>query len=505
MRVLLVDDEPIILQGLQAIIDWKALGCELIGTASNGDEALRRYSDDPCDLIITDIRMPQKGGLALIEGWQEVQPRTRFLVLSGYQDFSYVRQGLVLGIENYLLKPVNEQELIESIEQVREKVQAIHQQQANQYILRDNTIWRWLHDRIEKTEFLDRMALSEALVPEGRECLALLSFVNANSLPNGVLLELQQQLEQEGLGRKLHCIITPEQDLLLLYKPGEEEKAFLSNIQSLIAERIKQSYVLFISSDCLSKEDLQYDLKVATAYRDQYLFFNETHVIDKKEAEKKQRESGKSLLLKLEPFLKIVHEGKREEAILWLKGAIVTRAKDETAFKSMAMEAAIALTKMTSREQDPHYPIIMDDLLAAPTVEDLWTELELLIENTILQLSSKQEVKNTLINDVLAYIEREYMNDLSLKVLGQTFYMNAIYLGQLFQKEVGVSFSDYVNRLRLDQAKRLLLTTNEKAGAIGKKVGYSDATYFYKQFKKQMGITPNEYRTITKLSNAKDH
>jgi two-component system response regulator YesN len=83
---------------------------------------------------------------------------------------------------------------------------------------------------------------------------------------------------------------------------------------------------------------------------------------------------------------------------------------------------------------------------------------------------------------------------MSLKTLGSIFHINPIYLGQLFQKEVNCSFTKYLNKLRIEKSKKLLLNSYEKAGAIGKKVGYTDATYFYKQFKKLEGLTPSEWK-----------
>jgi two-component system, response regulator YesN len=107
---------------------------------------------------------------------------------------------------------------------------------------------------------------------------------------------------------------------------------------------------------------------------------------------------------------------------------------------------------------------------------------------------SGEEKKSPIIQTVLTYIHQNYSEDMSLKTLGHRFHINPIYLGQLFQKEVKDSFTKYLNHLRIDRAKKLLMNSHEKAGHIGKKVGYTDATYFYKQFKKYEHATPSEWR-----------
>ncbi len=111
-KVILVDDEPFITEGLKKIIDWNSYNLEVIGTASTGDELLNLFNAVPADIIITDICMPNISGLKMIEIIKAINSDVKFIILSGYDDFNYVKEGMMLGIENYLLKPINEQELI---------------------------------------------------------------------------------------------------------------------------------------------------------------------------------------------------------------------------------------------------------------------------------------------------------------------------------------------------------------------------------------------------------
>lgn len=159
MRVLLVDDEPLIVEGLQRLIKWEEIGCEVIGTALDGNEALARYSELPCDLVITDICMHQCDGLELIRQWKNIQPSTRWVVLSGFQDFEYVQSGLKLGIENYLLKPVDDRELVATIAQVKRKREHEQKEQVAALILRDNAIWRYLTGEMGRQQYEERMQL----------------------------------------------------------------------------------------------------------------------------------------------------------------------------------------------------------------------------------------------------------------------------------------------------------------------------------------------------------
>lgn len=110
-KVLLVDDEPLITIGLQALLDWEDDGFEIVSRAESGEEALTYLKEHPVDLLITDILMGEMSGLDLIEEAKKIQPKVKCIILTGYQEFKYIKHGLLLGIENYLVKPVDEEEL----------------------------------------------------------------------------------------------------------------------------------------------------------------------------------------------------------------------------------------------------------------------------------------------------------------------------------------------------------------------------------------------------------
>lgn len=121
-KVMLVDDERLILQGVLNIIDWEKLGMEVIHMAENGKEALDKYKENPVDIIITDINMPVITGLELIMKIKEINKRAKFIVLSGYDEFSYARTAMKYGVENYILKPINEEELEAALIDINKKI-----------------------------------------------------------------------------------------------------------------------------------------------------------------------------------------------------------------------------------------------------------------------------------------------------------------------------------------------------------------------------------------------
>jgi two-component system response regulator YesN len=159
-KVLLADDEPMILKGLKRLINWDDYGLEITGVAVNGEDAWRKIEKAGVDILITDIRMPKLDGLELLKKISDDHRNIKTIVVSGYDDFSYVKQALQYGIENYILKPINEDELSSTLLHIIEKMD---QEKRRQKILqcgidtlRDNIIDRWLQGAIDENELLER-------------------------------------------------------------------------------------------------------------------------------------------------------------------------------------------------------------------------------------------------------------------------------------------------------------------------------------------------------------
>ncbi len=123
-KVMIVEDEELILQGLRNILDWEALGLDVVHMAHDGTEALEMWEKEPVHIVVTDISMPEMDGLTLLRKIREKEEQVRFIILTGYDEFDYAREAIRLGVENYILKPINEEELER---QLRETVQKLEE------------------------------------------------------------------------------------------------------------------------------------------------------------------------------------------------------------------------------------------------------------------------------------------------------------------------------------------------------------------------------------------
>ena len=133
MKVMIVEDEELILQGIRNIIDWEALGLKVIHLAHDGIEALKMWEQEPVHIVVTDISMPEMDGLTLLREIRKREEHVRFIILTGYDEFAYAREAVRLDVENYILKPVDEEELKRQLRETVEKLREMDKKKL-QYI-----------------------------------------------------------------------------------------------------------------------------------------------------------------------------------------------------------------------------------------------------------------------------------------------------------------------------------------------------------------------------------
>lgn len=496
-NVFLVDDEPFIIEGMKALVPWEDYGLKVVGEASNGSEALEKLETCHADIVLTDITMPIMDGLELIGTLKERQPNTKCIVLSGYEEFDYVKKGMKLGIENYLLKPVNEQELISTLENSVEKIEKSTNDEEAYTILRDNTIWRSLNQDIDAKEWRERVELYS------------LEFDSQNLAV--ILMQISSEVEHENISffrRRVEelfqsvCIINPDGELILLVSSNCEDdfKKKLDELNVLFAGYVSGKYHISVGSSVCSTNELYKSYQRAKELSSFRLVVKESGLITD-ELTKQYMQASLSTSYKLDDLKRYIVGSEQEKAFLWIKDSFAeinksTKRVAPTMIRGFAIEIVTSIQKEVLSHANDQTVGIVKQILEAYSIELLVDILIDFIEGTFRTLEQKFEQRSPIIHSVVQYIQEHFHEELSLKTLSYKFHINSIYLGQLFQKETGLVFSEYMNHLRLEKAKQLLKETHLKAGVIGKQVGYSDSAYFYKQFKKVVGITPSAWKAM---------
>lgn len=512
-KVFFVDDEPLIAQGLRSITDWEDYGIQISGSANDGETALQRMKEEPVDLLITDIMMPRMNGLELIKKVKEIHPRTRFIVLSGYEEFDYVKAGIMLGIENYILKPINIDELESTIRHIKSDWEReafnIFRYEDDWSVLRSNILQRWVLGEIEGQEFKHRAELLGIplhykyvqtqvfrIIAEEKP-ISQLNRTHRLSEECGVIAREAVETEDEV---EVLCFPDGDEDVVVLYVSDhlEHQEAVLENAP-VTAERISKMTGLpmwavngGISSDF---HGVQQNYKQAKMVFQRYLITGQDKTVFMESVLPEEEESSVAPWDQ-EAYIKLLIEGKREAVGEFIESVLIALFQYDRIPRSTCLNTGIGLMlSAKDLENRPDYSEVFAPLARLNTLCGLIRHVVSVVQRSMNNREETiQHEYSGHVAFLVAQVKEHYAEELSLKTISQKLDMHPNYLGQLFQQEVGLSFSDYVNHYRIEKATQLLIHTDQKTTEIAASVGYIDTSYFYRQFKKYAGVSPTELR-----------
>lgn len=503
-RVFIVDDEPFIIEGLYDIIDWAEAGLEIVGHASNGQKALDALQETSVDILLTDISMPVMNGLDLIRNARHVHPDLKVIVLSGFDEFTYLKEGMMLGIENYLLKPINIKELKATLHNTVEKLNSYKEtrlvQDYSKQILKDNTLQRWLTHQIAPLEFNDRADL----LGINLECAYIaVSILRIESEAAEVFELLSQRLESYDW---LTAFFDMDGDIVLLAAMNDADrgrKELKDHLRIFQVDHHERLLRITIGSVEPLPEQAGQSYAAAKKAQEYFWIYPELLMIDVSELVFHEGQTKADFsIIDWSSYAKLIVGKDQENLRLQIQQdfkriqalpGITPQDFQNIAFE-MVIHFKMELKAIRHAEEPDVFNQAFQQIRSASTLDDLEKAILEVADMTVGFLIS--DVRSPIVQQVLKYIHQSYAEELSLKMLGAHYNIHPVYLGQLFHKEVNESFTEYINRYRIEKAKELLKTTHTKVHVIAKEVGYWEVGYFYKQFKKYVGISPTDYRGL---------
>ncbi len=225
-RVMLVDDEPIIVEGLMRSVEWEKWNCRVVATANDGVEGKRLIEEERPDIVFLDICMPEMDGLTLLRKLRDQEEQVRFIILTGYDEFAYAREAVRLDVENYILKPIDEEELIR---QLRETVRKLEEMDRKKLTYIDEKT-QWMHFLNGKSEKSDGEKFAEmlGLATEGHSYHGAVMKWNLDGLKEKKITNMIVELKKEEHLRIVHL---PPDSLLMILDGGRMDEAARSEEQ----------------------------------------------------------------------------------------------------------------------------------------------------------------------------------------------------------------------------------------------------------------------------------
>ncbi|AZK45722.1 response regulator transcription factor [Paenibacillus lentus] len=508
-KVLLIDDEPAALEGMQLWIDWERIGFTICGIGSNGVEGLRMIEELQPDLVVTDVNMPLMDGLEMIAVWQaEHGHSVRFVILSGYSEFEYAQRALRYGVNNYLLKPIIPEEAEEELAEIYEElVQEMEKRSFTQIASYEEIVSR-IKDILQGLPLDQAAARVLNRVSQLREiwnfCLVQtegVSFAELRGKAAALLYEEEAMylidLEMNRFG--IVYGYAPSQGLGLL------EQSSCRMIQELVRQYAGTRVFMAVgieSGTLFQIGDSYRTAKEAAVYK----FYDSgyDHILRYEQISKRplnyhydqlqllERILGAITLLDQAAFQEAIDTAARSFRELFVAPEVVKKVVIHIMCKIMEYLQETSESKAELLLEKYELPGLSDSVFI---MDDLMKLLRTCgMDGIELLMMEQSRQSQGIVNEINDYIREHYHERLTLKKLGEIFYMHPAYLGQLLQKKNGISFNELLHNLRIEEAVHLLSQSQLKNSEIAELVGYSHYGQFFKQFEIRMRMSPNEYK-----------
>ena len=530
LKVFLVEDEVIMREGIRQNINWEEEGFEFAGEASDGELAYPLIQKCKPDILITDIQMPFMDGLELSRLVKQEMPKIKIIILTGYDEFEYAREGIDIGITEYLLKPIASAKLLEAVKKVGELVRSERECQA-----------AFDQDRRESLQ-IARQKFFQGLVLGGKQASVLLNEgkeIGLDLVANryNILLfrisvagDKEEYLEKYNkAGSELKEKITPLIEIFMvelgmegwafiLMEKGEKtleevQKEFMDTLQSILkeCEGVKYFGGLGKPVERLSELNQCYE-EAGHAFACRY-FREDNQIIQsgdlleqagtKEEPDFSTLEVGKLDRRVAERFLKTGLKSEVAQFVDEYFSGFGEKNMDSRLFRQYVVMdmyfAAVTLLEgigYSAGDLVERCGNIQNMMVGFSSVDSNKEYLKKILEVTIdLRDGVPQKKYHSLLEEAKSYIRQHFEEgDISLNSVAASVNLSPNHFSSIFSQEAGQTFIEYLTSVRMERAKELLRTTAMKSSEIAYAVGYKDAHYFSSLFKKTQECTPGEFR-----------
>lgn len=545
IKVLIVDDEPKLREGLKFFIDWEYYGYHVVDTAANGYDALSKYEQHHPHVVIADIRMPGMDGLQLIKALREQDNDLHILILSGYADFDYAKKAITERADGYLLKPVDEDELVSYLETIKQAIEAKQLskqwssvtkewtreavittllespnidvnkdegENGNDYEVKDGTENKTKNE----TVLLHEQAAELGLLWNTYQIL-LVSLRNEDESDTTASALLKKKLVDLYENMRLGYVFTIHSQIgVLLKKPLVEVE--LDGLYTFLEELLIPRGIHFaaaVGSKVHSFHDIKTSFEEANHLLRQHFILEPGVILTKEVLDQYGAEQQNELdeLEQVDPdnFIEQLYYAidiSNQERVIQLINRmgqhLVTEGCNEKMIKQKFIEIMnLVLNKFMQKriELQSKSKQVVDaiaDIYEVHSLQQLYTQVHAIVLE--MMGNTEEEGKHKEVKIMLDLIHRNYNDNLKLETLAGVFNYNSAYLGKLFKNETGEYFNTYVDKVRIEKAKDFL-EQGYKVYQVAEKVGYTNVDYFHTKFRKYVGTSPSAYRKEAETSN----
>ncbi|HZJ82501.1 MAG TPA: response regulator [Clostridia bacterium] len=512
-KTLVVDDEKMIRNGIKKLIPWQQIGIDKVFTASSGVEALPIIKSEKPDIMLTDICMAEMDGLTLIEQVNQINPNTKILVLTGYDNFEYAQKCCKMKVQDFILKPVDENYLINAI---KEQIKILEEDKKNlnnqkvmsriegitEQIKIEGTMRDLLHGRVKAEEMdsfyreynynKDQTMQIATVLPATKDDIKWRGHDDLlNISVKNMCIErfdyLRQGITFEDDDGRIIIAIFSSRDFDEVIERVEHLKSLMEDELDIYPKVILGSLVRGFGGINISYNDVLYLLQNCDeSYKDIIqLHGTEQRLVIFGEVFQELKKIMNNNIGQPHDVMNAYSAFEKATKSYNLSNSLVRRYCFD-----MASSLYLNYVGNTDANLDNRLTSLLNSLLNS-NAEDA----RKVTKGFIGQLVSQDDKDiHELVSVAKRYINDNIAEDLSVSSIAENLYITPNYFSRLFKKETGEGCNDYIVRKRMEKAKSLLEITNIKTGKIAMMVGYCDINYFSLSFKRNTGMSPTEYR-----------
>lgn len=528
--LLIADDEQLERQALHFIIKQKCPNIKVIGETGDGKSAVRIAETERPDIVLMDIRMPEMNGLEAAKRIRTLLPDTVIIMLTAFDEFSYAKQALTIGVVEYLLKPVRPDDIMHTLELTIEKVDEIKRKKQEEASLRKSVeeaipfiqmsfVYDLVTGNIKDLEHFQERAhfLGMTVEPGVVLVVDIDNFKQLTSRDS----ELEKQMIKQKV-YKLICsvagndaLVTPfgSDNLIVLLGFAEVENTeviknnaqqIASDIQKCIVQEMNISITIGIGRYYSDPRDIHKSYLEALHAQHQRFYLGDSQIIHVEDIPYLSTGPFNYPFHYEKTVLDKVRCGDRKQAKEalheLLDGIFASKAGMDTV-KACVLELLIVLSRSAVEGGANLEQLTLLNLncinhlhkCSNKSQVEAWMfeSLDHFMDN---MLENRSSMNLRVINKACDYIVKNYHKNISLEEVAQTVHLSPFYFSRLFKQEKGYNFVDFLTKVRIDKAKKMLQNPDFTAVRIAAEVGYQDASYFSRVFRQTMGMTPNQYR-----------
>lgn len=524
-RIVLIDDEDVVRKGMRDLVPWEELGLEMMGDAGDGEKGLELIQRVMPHIIFLDINMPKMDGMKLTKIVRETYPDMKIVLITGYDEFSYAREALRLGVEDYILKPITKDEVVTLLEKIITKLKGEQEEEKKQKLI---------EEKIKQSYDLMRQRCIEQLLFNEIDEALIIKKTRSADIPFDKMYYSVALIDYDHFIKGLGC--------------NENEITFFA-IQNIADEIVKKNEwgvtfeingingILYYTDEGQGlldtyKTRLEYIKNTITQYLDITITIGMgklVHAIgDIHVAYKTANEAlinrffiGTNKIIATESYPKLEHISYENEWLEW-EERLINAIKDPKSFDEvleeidskmeefrMSIESCqeiwhILISTMLKKfvqidervtELFPNSINIMTEIKSKKTIEAIKSWVYNLYINCTNYIEEQASPNKIHLQNITRFVENNYhIPDLSVNRVCKEVHLSPSYFSSVFKKATGGTFIQFVTDYRLEKAKEMLKYTSFKTYEIAEKVGYQDPQYFSTLFRKQFKMTPSEYR-----------